>query len=229
MSAKIIPVTFCSEFRCRFALQFWHSLQRVRSNCHQVSSPLPSWRVRLASPRPKPQPSGHNGFPVWPAPILKQLVCHQEPTHEHKLQWQGLSVTREIPGLRDCLPGPGVKAARLSVHTSSCVSSSHVCTSAWEAGGGCPPFPHLPPPPLQGKAIGDSFSTDQNSKTRIAGHLREKAGPSPDHIFLILKVRRPPWPHMRRKALEAKGQFCQGVLYPETFLVESMTEMCVHP
>ena len=28
--------------------------------------------------------------------------------------------------------------------------------------------------PLQGKAIGDSFSIDQNSKTRIAGQLREE-------------------------------------------------------
>ena len=46
--------------------------------------------------------------------------------------------------------------------------------------------------PTQGKATGDSFTTDQNSKTRIAGYLREKAGPSPDYIFLILKVRRPP-------------------------------------
>ena len=34
---------------------------------------------------------------------------------------------------------------------------------------------------------------------------------------------------MRRKALEAKGQFCQGMLYPDTFLLESMIEICVHP
>ena len=52
--------------------------------------------------------------------------------------------------------------------------------------------PSPTPSPPQGKATGDSFTTDQNSKTRIAGYLREKAGPSPDYIFLILKVRRPP-------------------------------------
>ena len=28
--------------------------------------------------------------------------------------------------------------------------------------------------------------------TGIAGQLREEAGPGPDHIFLILDVRRPP-------------------------------------
>ena len=42
------------------------------------------------------------------------------------------------------------------------------------------------------KAIGDSFPEGQNSKTRIAGQLREEAGPSSDHIFLIPEVRRPP-------------------------------------
>ena len=49
------------------------------------------------------------------------------------------------------------------------------------------------------KAIGDSFSTDRSSKTRIAGHLREEAGPFSDHIFLIPEVRRPPGPHLHRK------------------------------
>ena len=44
----------------------------------------------------------------------------------------------------------------------------------------------------QGKAIGDSFSVDQNPKMRTTGELEEEAGPSPDHIFLILAVRRPP-------------------------------------
>ena len=58
--------------------------------------------------------------------------------------------------------------------------------------------PPIPTP--QDKAIGDSFPIAKNSKIRRAGQLREKAGPSPDHIFLVLEVRRPPWPHMRRKA-----------------------------
>ena len=42
----------------------------------------------------------------------------------------------------------------------------------------------------QVKAIGDSFSIDQNSKTRIAGQLRRRFVP---------EVRRPPQPHMSRK------------------------------
>ena len=41
---------------------------------------------------------------------------------------------------------------------------------------------------------------DWNSKTRLAGQLREEAGLCPDHIFFIPEVRRSPWPHMRRKA-----------------------------
>ena len=47
----------------------------------------------------------------------------------------------------------------------------------------------------QSKAIGDSVSVDWNSKRRIAGQLRGETGPCPDHIFLILEVRRPPQPH----------------------------------
>ena len=47
-------------------------------------------------------------------------------------------------------------------------------------------------PRSQGKAIGDSFPVDQNSKMRTTGELGEQAGPSPDHTFLILAVRRPP-------------------------------------
>ena len=57
----------------------------------------------------------------------------------------------------------------------------------------------------QGKVIGDSLSKDQNSKIRIAGQIREETGPCPDHIFLILEVRRPPQPYMHRKgSLEVK-------------------------
>ena len=37
----------------------------------------------------------------------------------------------------------------------------------------------------QGKAVGDSFSVDQNSKIRIAGQLREEAGPCLDYMFLF--------------------------------------------
>ena len=46
--------------------------------------------------------------------------------------------------------------------------------------------------PPRVKQVGDSFSVYQNSKTRIAGQLKEEAGPCKDHIFLVPKVRRPP-------------------------------------
>ena len=46
--------------------------------------------------------------------------------------------------------------------------------------------------PSKGKVVGDSFPMDPNSKMRIAGQLRKKAGFYPDHIFFILKVIRPP-------------------------------------
>lgn len=42
----------------------------------------------------------------------------------------------------------------------------------------------------QDKVVGDSFSMDQKSKMTIAGQLREEA--VPDHVFLLLEVRRPP-------------------------------------
>ena len=54
-----------------------------------------------------------------------------------------------------------------------------------------------PSPPPQGKVTRHSFPVDWNSKMRPAEQLREEAGPCPDHIFLILKVRRPPEPHMK--------------------------------
>ena len=52
----------------------------------------------------------------------------------------------------------------------------------------------------QGKMIGDSFPVNQNSKIKIAEQLRKRAGPCPDHRLLIPEVRRPPQPHLHRKA-----------------------------
>ena len=46
-----------------------------------------------------------------------------------------------------------------------------------EPGGRCPAPSH----PIQGRY----------SKKRIAGRLREEAGPCPDHMFLNFEVRRP--------------------------------------
>lgn len=45
---------------------------------------------------------------------------------------------------------------------------------------------------LQDKVVGDSFSMDQKSKMTIAGQLSKEAGPCPDHVFILLEVRRPP-------------------------------------
>ena len=42
-------------------------------------------------------------------------------------------------------------------------------------------------PPLQGKAVRDSFPMDWNSKMRIAGQLRDEAGPSQTTYFSFLK------------------------------------------
>jgi len=68
--------------------------------------------------------------------------------------------------------------------------------------------------PPQGKAIGASLAIDQNSKTRIAGQLREEAGPCTDHIFLIPKVKRPPQTHMAQKRLlgSQRGVMSRDVL-----------------
>ena len=79
------------------------------------------------------------------------------------------------------------------------------------------------PPSSPGKTIGDSFLIYQNSKRRIAGQLREKSGPFPDHIFFIPQVRIPPRPHVRRKTpCRSKREQCQGMLYPYACMVESI-------
>ena len=66
--------------------------------------------------------------------------------------------------------------------------------------------------PPRVKQVGDSFSIDQNSKTRIAGQLKEEAGACTDHIFLVPEVSRPPQPHMHIKApWRSKGELCQGM------------------
>ena len=52
----------------------------------------------------------------------------------------------------------------------------------------------------RGKAVGNSFLMERNSKMRMAGQLRKTARPCSDHIFLTFEVRRLPPPHMHRKA-----------------------------
>ena len=84
--------------------------------------------------------------------------------------------------------------------------------------------------PLQGKVIRGSSPLDWNSKTRKVGQFREKAGLCPEHVFIILEVRRPPRPDMSRKgSLEAKQESCQGMFYPDTFSVKStLAKRCMH-
>ena len=80
-----------------------------------------------------------------------------------------------------------------------------------------------------GKAIGNSFPEGQNSKTRIAGQLREEAGPSSDHIFLIPEVWRPPWPLVRRKApWRSKGEQPLRMLWKES-VSRSVISDCLQP
>ena len=83
----------------------------------------------------------------------------------------------------------------------------------------------------QSKPIGNLFPIDQNSKTRIAGQLKEESGPCQDHIFLVLS-QETLQPHRHRKdSLETKGEPCQGMFYPDTFSVKSILVkrcMCIH-
>ena len=58
----------------------------------------------------------------------------------------------------------------------------------FEEGSRCHPNPPYPP----GAPRVKQFPVDGNFKTRIAGQLREEAGPCPGHIFLSLAVRKPP-------------------------------------
>lgn len=79
-------------------------------------------------------------------------------------------------------------------------------TASIEAGGRSPPN--------QGKAIGDPFPIEWNSKKRIVGQLEEEAGPCPDLVFLILEVRRTSWPHMQKDSLEVKEGDVKGCSTP---------------
>ena len=55
-------------------------------------------------------------------------------------------------------------------------------------------------------------------------------GPAQDHVFLIMEVRRPPLTtYMHKGSLEAKGELCQGIFYPDTFSVKFMLrDPCSH-
>lgn len=98
--------------------------------------PLPSWRVRLTSLTQSPSPLVTRLFLRDPhPPALKQPVVPPGRTSLASAQvwpWQP-RITRTLPclgksqGFRDCLLGPGAKAAKFSLHTSSCVCSGGAC------------------------------------------------------------------------------------------------------
>ena len=75
-------------------------------------------------------------------------------------------------------------------------------------------------PPPQGKATGDSLSIDRNSKTRIAGQLRPGGLISP--YFLLSSQETALTAHAQKGSLEAKGEQCQGMFYPDAFSVKSI-------
>ena len=88
------------------------------------------------------------------------------------------------------------------------------------------PSPHTPPPPLQGKVIGESFFIDgnwvKNSRTIEGGvwalpkpHI-SCSGDLPNHTCTEQFPCRP------------KGEQCQGMLYPDVFAVGSiLAKRCV--
>ena len=85
------------------------------------------------------------------------------------------------------------------------------------------------PDPRQSKAIGDSFPVGLNSRTRLAGQLRERSGPCLDHVFLLLKVRRPPRLHCTERLLgDQRGVMSKDVLCPYVFWVKSILAKEMH-
>ena len=79
-----------------------------------------------------------------------------------------------------------------------------------------------PLPSPHGKAIWDSFPVDWNSKLRIAGQLKEEAGPHPDHIFFILEKDDLLDYTCAERLLGGQRGVCQGMFYPDAFLVKSI-------
>ena len=84
--------------------------------------------------------------------------------------------------------------------------------------------------PSQGKVIGDSFPTNWNFNMRVEGQLSKESGPCPDHIFLILKVRRSPQPHICRKTpWKPKKSYVKRCSLPICLSGKSISaERCVH-
>ena len=75
----------------------------------------------------------------------------------------------------------------------------------------------------QGKATGDSLSIGRNSKTRIAGQLRRGGWALPrPHISCSQSQETALTTHAQKGSLEAKGESCQRMFYPDAFSVKSI-------
>ena len=134
------------------------------------------------------------------------MKCPEKANLEIRKQTHGYLGWRKGTGSKGSLQGDG-NVLKLG------------CGDGWKTRGRWAP---------QSKAIGDSFSIDANSKTRIAGQLRgggwallrPHISRSQETSLTI---------HAQKGSLEAKGEFCQGMFYPDTFWVESiLAKRCVH-
>ena len=79
------------------------------------------------------------------------------------------------------------------------------------------------------KRFRDSFLMDRNSRTRIAGYVREEAGPWPDDTFLFLKSEDLPDHTCTERLLGGQREVMpRDVPYPYAFSVKSiLAKRCV--
>ena len=84
--------------------------------------------------------------------------------------------------------------------------------------------------PPQGRATGDSLSIDGNSKTRTEGQLRWVGWDLPrPHISCSRSQKTALTTQVQKGSLEAKGEWCQGMFYPNAFSVKSiLAKRCMH-
>ena len=84
-------------------------------------------------------------------------------------------------------------------------------------------------PPAQGKAIGDLFIMDWNSKMRIAGQLRGGLALLRPHISHSQSQEIFLTTHAQKFSLEIKGEWCQKMFYPYASSVESiLAKRCMY-
>ena len=90
----------------------------------------------------------------------------------------------------------------------------HFCRSQPEAGGSWAP---------QGKTVRNLFSTNQNSKTRIAGQLKEEAGPCTDPQSQETTSTT----HVQKRLLGGQRGVTSRMFSPDALSVKStLAEMC---